>query len=255
MGRGWRAAQRQSEDVTDRVLAAAKQGASTTSRGPRAAALRASALHRCRARGRLARARAARAARRRSRAALTGLAAGRRRVSPSARRASASRFAERAVAIAAAGASDRAANAGSAGRPRPGALRLRRRRGGGGRGRDAARARPTAGSGRRRRAASSCARHERAFRTLNSRSSSRGGRSSVGRAPGCGPGGRGFESPRSPSGKSLLRRGFSYSGDDARVASGHVRGTSSRHDFASLLIAAGVKARRCRPSWATRQSP
>ena len=27
---------------------------------------------------------------------------------------------------------------------------------------------------------------------------SRGGRSSVGRAPGCGPGGRGFESPRSP---------------------------------------------------------
>ncbi len=29
-------------------------------------------------------------------------------------------------------------------------------------------------------------------------SGSRGGRSSAGRAPGCGPGGRGFESPRSP---------------------------------------------------------
>src|SRR5438270_754829 len=28
-----------------------------------------------------------------------------------------------------------------------------------------------------------------------------GGRSSAGRAPGCGPGGRGFESPRSPLGK------------------------------------------------------
>jgi hypothetical protein len=34
MGRGWRAAQRQSEDVTDRVLAAAKQGASTTAEAP-----------------------------------------------------------------------------------------------------------------------------------------------------------------------------------------------------------------------------
>src|SRR4051794_35976349 len=33
-----------------------------------------------------------------------------------------------------------------------------------------------------------------------------GGRSSAGRAPGCGPGGRGFESPRSPSQNDPLRR-------------------------------------------------
>ena len=43
-------------------------------------------------------------------------------------------------------------------------------------------------------------------------SASRGGRSSVGRAPGCGPGGRGFESHRSPSRKScyqaVSRRSF-----------------------------------------------
>ena len=37
----------------------------------------------------------------------------------------------------------------------------------------------------------------------------RGGRSSAGRAPGCGPGGRGFESRRSPLVKASLRRGFS----------------------------------------------
>ena len=41
-------------------------------------------------------------------------------------------------------------------------------------------------------------------------SGSRGGRSSAGRAPGCGPGGRGFESPRSPSEKSPVMRGFSF---------------------------------------------
>ena len=36
----------------------------------------------------------------------------------------------------------------------------------------------------------------------------RGGRSSVGRAPGCGPGGRGFESHRSPMIKRPQREGF-----------------------------------------------
>ena len=37
--------------------------------------------------------------------------------------------------------------------------------------------------------------------------------------------------------------GFSHSGDDARIAPWHVRGTSSRHEFASLMVAAGVNAR------------
>ena len=53
----------------------------------------------------------------------------------------------------------------------------------------------------------------------------RGGRSSVGRAPGCGPGGRRFESGRSPLTKPLLARGFRLSGTAARTVlrapSGH----------------------------------
>ena len=48
-------------------------------------------------------------------------------------------------------------------------------------------------------------------------SASRGGRSSVGRAPGCGPGGRGFESPRSPSRKAPVYGDFSIGARRAAV--------------------------------------
>jgi hypothetical protein len=46
----------------------------------------------------------------------------------------------------------------------------------------------------------------------------RGGRSSAGRAPGCGPGGRGFESPRSPLTEAPHRRGFRMIGPKHRRA-------------------------------------
>ena len=77
-----------------------------------------------------------------------------------------------------------------------------------------------------------------------------GGRSSAGRAPGCGPGGRGFESPRSPFAEALLGlRRVSASGigssPDARTRA-CVLSTGDRDADRDLRRSAGrrVRARR-----------
>ena len=61
---------------------------------------------------------------------------------------------------------------------------------------------------------------------IEPRSPQRGGRSSVGRAPGCGPGGRGFESRRSPSTKPPLARGFRLDGSGAQTPGGYQLATN-----------------------------
>ena len=81
-------------------------------------------------------------------------------------------------------------------------------------------------AGRPGHLAATCVLRGRGRRVAGATLGGRGERSSAGRAPGCGPGGRGFESRRSPLTKAPLRRGFRISRLTVAGPSGHQAGTN-----------------------------